>query len=280
MVNIHLLTLYILFVSVARLSFATSDRSQVEQVTVTFYGWPDNSPPGPRVSCGLESRDDCNAGSSACTSTNSNPSSTPSSAPGSKNFGKYTETNLQKRQDDSTQCANGCGPRGEIAGGTGTYEDPLTMASAGEWFCYLEVVYLPYLQKYLRYEDYCQACVEDVPKGIHIDIWTGSNTTSGGGLQQECENTLTPTPLQSMIRNPPPNLTVDCKPKLNTSLLTSSVTDSPSASTLFIPNGKSAFCNGTEIYQINAAGILYAVSTKIWLTCILLFVILRNSLFD
>ena len=211
----HLLTLYIFSLSLASLSLADSDPSQVEQVIVTFYGWPDNSPPGPRVSCGLESRDDCNAGSSACTSTaNSNPSSTPNSAPGSTNFGKYTEMNSWKLQDDSTQCDNSCGPRGEIAGGTGTYEDPLTMASAGEWFCYLEVVYLPYLQKYLRYEDYCQACEEDVPKGIHIDIWTGSNTTSGGSLQLECENTLTPTPLQSMIRNPPSNLTVDRKFKL------------------------------------------------------------------
>jgi hypothetical protein len=182
----HSLTLYILFVSVASFSSATSDCSQVEQVKVTFYGWPDNSPPGPAISCQLESRGNCNTGSGSCTSTstNSNPSSTPSSI---------------------------CGPRGEIAGGTGTYDDPLTMASAGEWFCHLEVVYLPYLQKYLRYEDYCQACVEDVPKGIHIDIWTGSNTTSGGNLQLECENTLTPTPLQSMIRNPLPNLTVDCK---------------------------------------------------------------------
>ncbi len=186
--SMHLLILYLLFVSLASFSFATSDCSQVDQVKVTFYGWPDNDPPGPGILCGLESRGDCNAGSRVCTSTTttSNPSSTPSSAPS-------------------------CGPRGQIAGGTGTYDDPLTMASAGEWFCYLEVVYLPYLQKYIRYEDYCQACTEDVTNGIHIDIWTGSNTTSGGNLQVECENTLTPTPLQSMIRNPPPDLTVDRK---------------------------------------------------------------------
>src|SRR5215469_16132827 len=48
-INMHLLTLYILFVSVASLSFATSDCSQVEQVKLTFYGWPDNSPPGPGI---------------------------------------------------------------------------------------------------------------------------------------------------------------------------------------------------------------------------------------
>jgi len=204
----HLLTPYVLLVSVASSSFVASDCSQVEQVKVTFYGWPDNSPPGPSIQCELESRGDCNTGNMACTNTTIQ-SSTPSD-----DFGKYTRMNSRKTQDNNIQRSNNCGPRGETAGGTGTYEDPLTMASAGDWFCHLEVVYLPFLQKYLRYEDYCQECIEDVPKGIHIDIWTGSNTTSGGTLLLQCEDILTPTPLQSMIRNPPPNLTVDRKSNL------------------------------------------------------------------
>jgi hypothetical protein len=107
--------------------------------------------------------------------------------------------------------AANCGPRGQTAGGTGTYDDPLTMASAGNWFCHLEVVYLPYLQKYLRYEDYCQQCIVDVPTGIHIDIWTGSNKTNGGSLQLQCENFLTPGSLQTMIRDPASDLPVDSK---------------------------------------------------------------------
>lgn len=210
----HLLTLFTLLVFVASSSFVASDCSQVEQVKVTFYGWPDNDPPGPSIQCGLESTGDCNASSTTCTTTNnninSNPSSAPSSAP-SGNFGKLTWMNSRKTQDNNIQRSNSCGPRGEIAGGTGTYDDPLTMASAGNWFCHLEIVYLPYLQKYLRYEDYCQECVKDAPKVMHIDIWTGSNTTNGGNLQLQCEDILTPTPLQSMIRSPAPNLTVDRK---------------------------------------------------------------------
>jgi hypothetical protein len=111
------------------------------------------------------------------------------------------------------QHAVSCGPRGETAGGSGTYEDPLTMASAGKWFCHLEVIYVPYLQKYLRYEDYCQACIDDANKGrdVHIDIWTGSTKANGGNLQVSCENTLTPGSLQTIIRNPPPDLPADCK---------------------------------------------------------------------
>jgi hypothetical protein len=72
-------------------------------------------------------------------------------------------------------------------------------------------VYLPYVRKYLRYEDYCQQCIDDAKAGkpIHIDLWTGSNTGTGGQLQIQCENTLTPDRTVSMVRNPAPDLDVD-----------------------------------------------------------------------
>lgn len=44
----------------------------------------------------------------------------------------------------------------------------------------------------------------------HIDIWTGSSTVNGGNNQIQCENNLTPNP-QSIVRQPPTNLPVDCK---------------------------------------------------------------------
>lgn len=159
--------------------------SQTEQVEVTFYGFPDNSPPGAGIDCTIQSRSDC-SGTSTC-------------------------TNAYNALIGILQSNVNCGPRGETAGGTGTYDDPLTMASAGNYFCFQEVVYLPYLQKYLRYEDYCQQCIKDVPNGIHIDIWTGSNTTNGGNAQLNCENELTPSSLQDMIRNPSSDLPVDSK---------------------------------------------------------------------
>lgn len=126
----------------------------VDTVQHTFYGFPDNDPPGPAT-------------------------------------------------------AYDCG-RNFTAGGTGTLSDPLTMASAEGQFEECEIVYVPYLQKYVRYEDFCQQCTDDWELGIHhIDLWTGSPDLSGGESQIECENSLTPDDSLSIIRNPATNLEVD-----------------------------------------------------------------------
>ena len=77
----------------------------VDSVQHTFYGFPDNDPPGPAT-------------------------------------------------------AYDCG-RNFTAGGTGTFADPLTMASAEGQFELCEVVYVPYLRKYVVYEDFCQQCTDD-----------------------------------------------------------------------------------------------------------------------
>lgn len=164
---------------------ASSTCQATDQVKITFYGYPDNSPPGPDIRCALDSRQDC----SGCAGNSSH-----------------------------TVTASECGPRGETAGGTGTYDDPITMASAATWFCHQEVVYLPYLKKYLRYEDYCQDCTGNATEGIlHIDIWTGSTKTNGGSVQDKCEKLLTPDDQQPMIRSPSKDLPVDRKYKTNSS---------------------------------------------------------------
>lgn len=50
-----------------------------------------------------------------------------------------------------------CG-RGFTAGGDGSLNDPVTMAAAYNAFDKCEVIYIPYLKKYARYEDYCGQC--------------------------------------------------------------------------------------------------------------------------
>lgn len=50
-----------------------------------------------------------------------------------------------------------CG-RGFAAGGDGSLNDPVTMAAAYNVFAKCEVIYIPYLKKYARYEDYCGQC--------------------------------------------------------------------------------------------------------------------------
>jgi hypothetical protein len=175
------LSLVVLF-STTFIAAADNCTETEEQVSVTFYGFPDNTPAGSGIECNLASQADCDA----CNS-NGDP--------------------------NNVTTATTCGPRGETAGGSGAFDDPLTMASAAKWFCHLEVVYLPYLQKYLRYEDFCQQCTEDAADGkiTHIDVWTGSIVTNGGKVQIACENALTPGSLQIMVRNPAPDLPVDSK---------------------------------------------------------------------
>lgn len=75
----------------------------ISDVTITFYGYPDNDPP-------------------------------------------------------SDQTAWSCSSRGAHAGGTGSYDDPLTFATAPGEYDECEIIYLPYLQKYLRFDDTCAQC--------------------------------------------------------------------------------------------------------------------------
>lgn len=42
--------------------------------------------------------------------------------------------------------------------GTGTFEEPVSFAAANGVFEPCEKIYIPYLKKYARYEDYCAAC--------------------------------------------------------------------------------------------------------------------------
>ncbi|PWY67119.1 hypothetical protein BO94DRAFT_612331 [Aspergillus sclerotioniger CBS 115572] len=109
----------------------------------------------------------------------------------------------------SADIAYDCG-RGYTAGGTGTHSDPLTFASAPGEFTKCEIIYLPYLRKYLRFEDTCAQCTSDYENGKrHIDIWTGSTTSNGGDAQIDCEDDLTPDDSQTIIIDPSSSLTVN-----------------------------------------------------------------------
>ncbi|KAM7201339.1 hypothetical protein V8F33_003439 [Rhypophila sp. PSN 637] len=154
--------------------------STVSGVAVTFYGYPDNDPPGPAT-------------------------------------------------------AYNCGGRNNIAGGVGTYDNPLTFASDPSEYTPCELVYSSYLKKYLRMEDWCQQCVTDWQSGKkHIDIWTGSSTSNGGQTQINCENALTPGSGQQFIRAPPNNLPVD----------TTALFSNGQCRTGNVYNGNTASCSG------------------------------------
>ncbi|KAH8649854.1 hypothetical protein BX600DRAFT_517088 [Xylariales sp. PMI_506] len=104
---------------------------------------------------------------------------------------------------DSSEVAYNCGGRNYVAGGTGTYDDPLTFASSPDEYTVCEIIYSPYLKKYLRMEDECDACSSDWDNGIaHIDVWIGNAPDS-------CADDLTPASGQYVVANPADNLSVD-----------------------------------------------------------------------
>ncbi|KAI8623403.1 hypothetical protein F5Y19DRAFT_492637 [Xylariaceae sp. FL1651] len=108
----------------------------------------------------------------------------------------------------SDAIAFSCSSRGFHAGGTGTFSDPVTFAAkTGSVYSQCEIIYAPYLKKYLRMEDICGAC----STAQWIDVFTG-NSQNGGSAQISCEFALTPNAQQSVIRSPATNLEVDTTP--------------------------------------------------------------------
>lgn len=139
------------------LSTFTSAARVVKDVHYTFYGFPDNSPPG------------------AATAYN-------------------------------------CLGRGYIAGGDGSYDNPLTFASAPGEYKRCEVVYSPYVKKYLIFQDTCAACTDDFENGIkHVDLFLGSTTHNAHKDVKKCERALTPDEAQTVVRSPGKNRDADSK---------------------------------------------------------------------
>ncbi|KAI1438231.1 hypothetical protein GGR50DRAFT_691404 [Xylaria sp. CBS 124048] len=111
----------------------------------------------------------------------------------------------------SDATAFSCNARGFHAGGSGTFDDPMTFASkVGSDYAQCEIIYAPYLKKYLQSQDTCAGC----NTGEWTDVFTG-NSVDGGSAQISCEDQLTPSNTQSVIRNPPSNLEVDTTPLWN-----------------------------------------------------------------
>jgi carbohydrate-selective porin OprB len=62
----------------------------------------------------------------------------------------YVHLNFYGYPDKSPPSGNtayNCGSQNHVAGGTGTYNDPVTFASAEGKFNENEVVYIPYIEK-------------------------------------------------------------------------------------------------------------------------------------
>jgi 3D (Asp-Asp-Asp) domain-containing protein len=104
----------------------------------------------------------------------------------------------------------------EVAGGTGTYADPITIASDPTEWAVGTRMYAPFLGKYLVMEDQCEQCMHDWRqfRKHHIDIWMNSNSASGAAVQA-CARHWT-RELTAIEINPPRDRPVDARPLFDT----------------------------------------------------------------
>jgi hypothetical protein len=109
------------------------------------------------------------------------------------------------------------------AGGTGTYNNPITYATDQSELPVGTKVYYPYLHRYFIMEDDCTECDQDWtgqgPDGgpglYHITLWIGGE---GGNPSDviNCEDNLTQNSAQVII-NPPSDEPVDTTPLFDSS---------------------------------------------------------------
>jgi len=101
----------------------------------------------------------------------------------------------------------------EVAGGIGTYQDPVTFASSANLFKIGTKLYVPYLKKYVVKEDLCGSCGSSALP--HIDIWMESNESFASELDQ-CQGAYTRESVAVEVA-PPPGRPVNPTPLFNKS---------------------------------------------------------------
>ena len=101
----------------------------------------------------------------------------------------------------------------DAAGGTGTYADPITFATAPAEFSPGTRLYVPFIEKYVVMEDSCGQCTTDWTgsRRYHIDLWMNSNGTESTSALTACEGSWTRGQTNVEV-NPPPTRTVTTAP--------------------------------------------------------------------
>jgi hypothetical protein len=93
------------------------------------------------------------------------------------------------------------------AGGTGTFADPVTMASDADQIAPGTRIYYPPLRRYFVMEDQCASCLGS--GSFWIDLYAGGATDSG---VEDCEAALTPGGNVTIEIDPPAGRAVDTTP--------------------------------------------------------------------
>jgi hypothetical protein len=113
------------------------------------------------------------------------------------------------QESSGTVTADGTAP-----GGSGTYADPITMATDNSEIPDKAIIYVKGFDKYYIHTDLCTSCVADWNNGqqYHIDLWVGTDPSSGVGLDPgNCAITFGAIQLP-VIMNPPSTLPVSSQP--------------------------------------------------------------------
>lgn len=100
------------------------------------------------------------------------------------------------------------------AGGTGTYADPITLASDQRELPIGTIVWITAYHKYAVMEDQCAECEQEwgASRRWHLDLWTGGQGVNPSTvLSREDDLTLDSA---TVIVHPPSNLSVDTTPLL------------------------------------------------------------------
>jgi hypothetical protein len=105
-----------------------------------------------------------------------------------------------------------------VAGGTGTFKDPVTFATDVREVGWCRKIYVPYMKRYFIHEDECVECDHDWAK-LHkyrFDMWAGGDSASFGNPERAalfaCENAWTRA--DSVTDRNNPTITINPKPGL------------------------------------------------------------------
>ena len=101
----------------------------------------------------------------------------------------------------------------DVAGGTGSYADPLTLATDRLELAVGTIVYVPFLRKYAVMEDDCADCDTNWASGTqrHVDVWMNSDGTESASALNACEDRWTKDAATLEV-DPPSGRPVDLSP--------------------------------------------------------------------
>jgi len=145
--------------------------------------------------------------------------------------------------------------RHQAAGGSGTWEDPVTFAGAEKAVGPGTRVYVPFLKKYAVMEDQCEECEDDWKSGKwHMDIWMGPDQATQGPGLIACEDALSRSSAQVWV-DPPQGLEVDSTPLFDGSC----IVEAPPCTDVGTDCGNS--CEIPEAESCSALADLFGLTT-------------------